>query len=463
MHDEVAISFENVSKVYNLHGSQRDQLIDVLGLSRFGFKTRSPVRQFPALNQVSLCVRRGARVGIIGRNGAGKTTLLKLISGVFGPTAGSISVNGTVQALMGVGLGFHPEYTGRENVEASLHYNGLNSAEHGAAVEDVAEFCELGEFFDQPIKTYSLGMQGRLQFAVATVIKPEILIIDEILGSGDMYFSAKSAERISKLAFSGCTLVVVSHDLSQILKFCDEAIWLHEGQVKAQGSPQEIVNAYEVYSAKLIETHDRECNTPEGLEANPPPEWLAKRIAQLDCGATDAPKVPIQTSITEYSEVLEGGQPVFRWPGLPGVKFARIETTDGKKPSKSFKQGGLCAISYSLRVDHSFAGSIRIHASLFGKDGERKAWITSHAIKIAQGTSRLLTIQCLISELHVGSGDYLLSTSIFSAEPPEEITKAKRYDLVSRCISLSVTSSDRRSPAVYSQPSTWSEHIGNDQ
>ena len=160
-----AIRLVNVGKTYKLHGSQRDQLIDVLGLRRFGLKPRIEPKEFVALDQINLEVHRGQRIGIVGRNGAGKTTLLKLLCGNFAPTNGNVEVNGEVQALMNVGLGFHPEYTGRENVEASLQYNGLDTSEYEAAMDSIIDFCELGEFFDQPFKTYSLGMQARLMFA----------------------------------------------------------------------------------------------------------------------------------------------------------------------------------------------------------------------------------------------------------------------------------------------------------
>lgn len=447
MSKPLALRIINVSKIYRLHGSQGDQLIDVLGLQRFGFKTRTAAKEFAALTNVSLDVPRGHRIGIVGRNGAGKTTLLKLICGNFAPTDGEIEVNGTVQALMNIGLGFHPEYTGRENVEASLQYNGLNRGEYQQAMEGIVEFCELGDFLDQPYKTYSLGMQSRLQFAVATAIQPEILIIDEILGSGDMYFSAKSAERMEKLAYSGCTLLVVSHDMSQILKFCNRALWLDAGRVVMDGSPQDVINAYEVFSQNLIATSSGSAHAP--LNPIAVTAWLANKIASSDCHTDEN----IVENERLFKQVLEGGQEVYRWPGIDGVKFVSIKLVGNT--DQVVTRGSKFKIEYKLRVEPDFVAEIRIYASIFGRDGERKAWITSVPLAIMGGGQEFALISCTIDSLLLSAGEYLISTSIFSAEPPEEIAKARRYDLVSRCLELHVVDSDRRSPSVFHQPSNW--------
>jgi lipopolysaccharide transport system ATP-binding protein len=148
-----AIRLDRVSKTYRLFGSQRQQLMEVLGLHRLGLGQPGQFKEFSALREVSIDVPRGARLGIVGRNGAGKTTLLKLVCGNFAPSGGTLEVNGGVQALMGAGIGFHPEYTGRENARASLQYNGLGRSEYDAALADILDFCELGDFIDQPFKT----------------------------------------------------------------------------------------------------------------------------------------------------------------------------------------------------------------------------------------------------------------------------------------------------------------------
>lgn len=246
------ITFEHVSKVYKLFGSRQQQVMDGIGLARFLPANKRPkFGEFHALRAVSFSIKSGERVGIIGRNGAGKTTLLRLITQNFGPTRGRVKIDGSVQALMQLGLGFHPEFTGRENIVASLNYNGLVGPAFDEALAEVIEFVELGDFLDQPVKAYSLGMQARLQFAAATAIRPNILIVDEVLGAGDAYFAAKSAHRMKKLATSGCTLLLVSHATSEILRFCQRVIWIHQGAILMDGPALDVVRVYEAYIEEL--------------------------------------------------------------------------------------------------------------------------------------------------------------------------------------------------------------------
>ena len=171
MSSSVAIKFNKVTKSYTLYGSQRDQLLSTLNFTKIGFKLKAPKKEFIALNDISLEIPKGQRVGIIGRNGSGKTTLLKLIGQNFSPTSGKVSVTGKIQSLMTSGIGFHEESTGRENIHTALSFNDLPADKYNQAVEEIIEFCELGEFIDQPFKTYSLGMQSRLQFACVTAVE----------------------------------------------------------------------------------------------------------------------------------------------------------------------------------------------------------------------------------------------------------------------------------------------------
>ena len=150
-------------------------------------------------------------------------------------------VDGAVQALMATGVGFHSDFTGAENIRASLIYNGLSGAEIEAAFQDIVEFCELGEFLHQPVKTYSLGMRARLQFAAATAIKPDILIIDEVLGAGDAYFAIKSNERLKRLTSSGSTVLMVTHSMSYIIQLCSRAVWINSGRIVKDGEPRDVV------------------------------------------------------------------------------------------------------------------------------------------------------------------------------------------------------------------------------
>lgn len=248
MSEDVAIRLSGVGKMYKIYPTRWDSVLDSLGLTRFRMWRRSVAQEFWALRAIELAIPKGTRLGIIGRNGAGKSTLLRLITGNMAPTEGEIEVNGEVQALLEAGAGFHPEFTGHENVRASLSYQGLTPAEIETALREIAEFTELGQFLAQPFKTYSSGMQARLVFATATVLKPDILIVDEILGAGDAYFAAKSAERMRELVEeSGATVLLVSHALDQVARYCDESLWMERGRIVMRGPSLELINAYQEF------------------------------------------------------------------------------------------------------------------------------------------------------------------------------------------------------------------------
>ena len=326
-----AVVLDGVSKIYRLYDSPSEQALDVFGLSRLRFWRKPKYHDRAALEGVSLTVRRGERVGIIGRNGAGKTTLLKLITGNFAPSCGSVAVNGSVQALINIGLGFHPEFTGYENIRASLVYNGLAEAELNAAIEDIVDFIELDEYLHQPIKTYSLGMQSRLYFATATAIRPDILIIDEVLGAGDAYFSAKSADRMKRLTSSGATLLLVSHSMTQILQFCDEAIWIENGKVMLRDSALTVINAYEKFVSEL------ECRKKVTPAASTVPErnWLTEKVLKQLVEEVQLAKAQV-TGEHEFA----GG--VSQWEGAPGPRILGFEVlgADGEPT-----EGGSCDMS----------------------------------------------------------------------------------------------------------------------
>ena len=229
---EHAIKLDGVGKMYKIFSSRTANLKDALGLPSV---RKSRYSAFWAVRDIDLELAQGQRLGIIGRNGAGKSTILKLITQNVAPTEGTVTVEGQVQALLDTGGGLHPEFTGDENIEASLTFLGLGHGEIRAARDDIAEFTELGRFLEQPFKTYSTGMQARLAFGIATTIQPEILVVDEILGAGDAYFFSKSITRMQRLIESGASVLLVSHALDQIIRFCDEAIWLERGQIVMRG------------------------------------------------------------------------------------------------------------------------------------------------------------------------------------------------------------------------------------
>jgi len=197
-----------------------------------------------ALRGIDLTVRQGATIGIIGRNGAGKSTLLKMITGIYTPTTGTVTVNGRISALLDLGAGFHPDFSGRENILINSIILGMSRAEVRARMPEIVAFSELGDFIDEPVRTYSSGMYMRLAFSVATHVDPDILIIDEILAVGDEHFSHKSRAKMDEFKKSGKTIVLVTHDLGTVERWCQEAVWIDGGKIRLRGKPSMVVDEY---------------------------------------------------------------------------------------------------------------------------------------------------------------------------------------------------------------------------
>lgn len=239
---DVVIKIEKLGKMYRLYKRPIDKILDAFGLN---FWRKNYYQEFWALKDINLEIKKGERLGIIGRNGAGKSTLLKTIIGNVSPTEGQVNVNGRIQALMELGTGFHPEFTGRQNIYASLSYQGLTPKQIAQKEEEIIDFAELEEFIDQPIKTYSAGMYARLAFSVATAIEPDILIIDEVLGAGDAYFASKCVDRMKRLTSEiGATVLFVSHDTASVEMFCERCIWIDRGKKIMGGQTTKVTKAY---------------------------------------------------------------------------------------------------------------------------------------------------------------------------------------------------------------------------
>lgn len=243
--EEIAIKVDRVSKVYRLYDKPVDRVKDALGLSK-----KKHYKEHYALNDVSFDIKKGESIGIIGTNGSGKSTILKIITGVLNPTGGEVTVNGRISALLELGAGFNMEYTGIENVYLNGTMCGFTREEVDARLKDILDFADIGDFVNQPCKTYSSGMFVRLAFAVAINIDPEILIVDEALSVGDVFFQAKCYKKFEEFKEMGKTILFVSHDLSSISKYCDRVILLNKGDKVAEGSPKEMVNLYKRFLVK---------------------------------------------------------------------------------------------------------------------------------------------------------------------------------------------------------------------
>ena len=240
MSSEIAIAVADVSKHYQIYDAPRDRLKQMLTRGR-----KQYFREFKALKNISLDVRKGETVGIIGRNGSGKSTLLQIICGTLNPTSGRLYTRGRIAALLELGAGFNPDFTGRENIYMNAAILGLSKPEIEERFDDIAGFADIGEFIEQPIKSYSSGMAVRLAFAVAINVDPQILVVDEALSVGDELFQRKCFSRIEAIRAKGATIIFVSHSGGTIIELCDRAILLDNGEKLAEGAPKQIVARYQ--------------------------------------------------------------------------------------------------------------------------------------------------------------------------------------------------------------------------
>jgi lipopolysaccharide transport system ATP-binding protein len=422
----VAVEFQAVCKGYPLSANAWQRARSVLSHLGFGPGDKE---LFYALRDVSFRVLHGERVGVVGRNGSGKSTILKLISGNFAPTSGRVLVHGSVQTLMQTGLGFHPEFTGFENLRHSLAYNGVPRRDIPATIEDIIEFAELHEYLHQPLRTYSLGMQMRLQFAAATALKPDVLIIDEVLSSGDSYFAAKSQDRIQRLISNGCTLLLVSHSGRHILNFCERVIWLHRGKIVEDGPAFEVLSNYETYLE----------HESEGL----------RQSRSVGASNDDSPQIPLDT--------LADGKPVRRWPSNRGLKVTSITAGQEERGAATLAPDDALRISFTLVAEMNGPFVCTYYVTIWRADGKRIARVESplDQFELDEGQQRLIAVE--LRPLLIGPGDYRVSLSVFDKSETESTTagRSTRFDVLAYACAFRVRGDTTRHKAVYLHPATW--------
>lgn len=487
---DVAISFDQVSKAYRMYGSPFKQLVDVCFRRK---EKQNDKNIFYALKDLSFEVRRGERIGLVGRNGSGKTTTLKLITQNFLPTKGKVTVNGSVQALMQTGLGVHPEFSGYDNIKASLIYHGLSKEGLRDAIEDVVDFVELGDFLHQPFKNYSMGMQSRLLFATATAINPDILIIDEVLGAGDSYFSAKSADRMKRLANSGCTLLLVSHSTSQVLQFCDKAIWLEAGEKIMEGSALNVVKAYEEYTMRLtIEASKKAMSeTKDGSVIQS--KWLRQKLlsevfqhqgelhinrqGQADISASssapgqhssetlllsrhDAGEMGSERMIHDLSGISKeniAGAAVSRWPShLKGLLISDVRVLNSNgEVSRYFLTGEEVNLEVEITAEKIGVYQCSFVILIFTEDGR---WVLRDASvnqSIVFEDALVKKIKLTFERLYLGAGKYTFSAAIYETLDLKNISTAKYYDLLSRSFEFKIEGPYLDDNSVCYSPCVW--------
>lgn len=366
--DDIAIKVDQVSKVYHLYDRQRDRLKDALNLTR-----KKCYREHFALDKLDFEIKKGETVGIIGTNGSGKSTILKIITGVLNPTGGEVTVDGRISALLELGAGFNMEYTGIENVYLNGTMIGFTNEEIDERLSDILEFADIGDFVNQPVKTYSSGMFVRLAFAVAINIDPEILIVDEALSVGDVFFQSKCYHKFEEFKKMGKTILFVSHDLGSITKYCDRAILLNQGHKLFEGTPKEAVDMYKRVLVNQLDDDEENGRTiwDQGggetlwrstLPINPEVlEYGSKKAEIVDFAFVDANG--------RYSNVIEKGsemtvkikvlfhediaEPIFAFSfkNLLGIELCGTNTMFEKIEITPKRAGDVQVVSFSQRMD----------------------------------------------------------------------------------------------------------------
>lgn len=326
-HSAPAIELKHVAKTYRIYNKPADRLFESLPF------TQVKSRQFDALTPVELTIGHGEVVGLVGRNGAGKSTLLQVICGTLPPSSGEVTIRGRVAALLELGSGFNPEFTGRENVFLNGTILGLTREELEQRFDEIHQFSEIGDAIDQPVKTYSSGMFVRLAFAVAVCVEPDILVIDEALSVGDGAFAKKSFDRIMQLKESGKTILFCSHNLYQIEAICNHALWLHKGQVIAQGVPADVVRKYEsfLYGAEAENTDNHTPASDPTPEPEPQPDPGRPQFKHVNITLDGQPST--QTRVPTGKTGLSRLQIEASWQGAanPPPSFAAtIHASDGR-------------------------------------------------------------------------------------------------------------------------------------
>ncbi len=305
MADEYAIQVKDVTKIYKLYDKPIDRLKESLNPLHKNYH-----KDFYALNHISFQVKKGETVGIIGTNGSGKSTILKIITGVLTPTEGDVQVKGVISALLELGAGFNSDYTGIENIYMNGTMMGFTRKEMDAKLQDILDFADIGDFVYQPVKTYSSGMFVRLAFALAINVDPEILIVDEALSVGDVFFQSKCYRRMDEIRKNGTTILMVTHDMGSIIKYCDKVVLLNKGEFIAEGEPGRMVDMYKKILAGQMDSLKEELEEmndfsgEKALEEGKEQLFEKKKFEKEASGHTGLmkDKITINASRTEYGD-----------------------------------------------------------------------------------------------------------------------------------------------------------------
>lgn len=405
---EIAIKVEKLSKMYKLYDKPMDRLKESLGLSK-----KCAYKEHYALHDVDIEIEKGQTVGIIGTNGSGKSTILKIITGVLNPTVGNVTINGRISALLELGAGFNMEYTGIENVYLNGTMIGFTREEIDAKLDDILAFADIGEFVHQPVKTYSSGMFVRLAFAVAINIEPEILIVDEALSVGDVFFQAKCYKKFEEFKKMGKTILFVSHDLGSISKYCDKVVLLNKGVKLAEGSPKEMVDLYK----KVL-------------------------VNQLDDGITEEELDVQEEVVEEVPEYIGAWKDNFQHnPNLIEYGDKRIEIIDyalfddTKKLTSTIEKGTEFTLKIKIKAKQTIDEPIVAFTikDVHGTEitGTNTMFEKVYLGKMQEGEERTVSFT---QSLAIQGGQYLISLGCTGYEGDDFVVYHRLYDVVNLSI-----------------------------
>lgn len=443
---KIVIEVNKLEKAYKLYDKPSDRLKEALGLSR-----KKRYKEHYALKGVDLTVYQGETVGIIGTNGSGKSTILKIITGVLNPTRGQVKVDGRISALLELGAGFNMEYNGIENIYLNGTMMGFSKKEIDARMEDVLSFADIGEYVYQPVKTYSSGMFVRLAFALAINIEPEILIVDEALSVGDVFFQAKCYHKFEEFKEMGKTILFVSHDLSSISKYCDRVVLLNQGVKLGEGSPKEMIDVYKqvlVGQYPLGEANEEEFPEENLLDDKEIEAAAAKTVgagrakseagnAGNAAGASAEDDTDIKKTGTENGAESGSGQGTLINPELLeyGTKSARIVKYDvadaaGRKCSAIIK-GQKCSVHMTVHFEEDIPAPIFAFTIKNIKGVEitgtntmvEKAFLEP----VKAGSTKEITFT---QKIDLQGGEYLLSLGVTGFENEDFKVYHRLYDVL---------------------------------
>ena len=420
MNEDYAIRVDHLTKIYKLYDRPRDRFLETMGLTR-----KRLSREHYALREVSFNVRRGETIGIIGTNGSGKSTILKIITGVLSATHGEVSVNGRISALLELGAGFNPEYTGVENVYLNGAMIGFSKEEIDAKLESILSFADIGEFVHQPVKTYSSGMFVRLAFAVAINIDPEILIVDEALSVGDVYFQSKCYRKFEEFKQMGKTILFVSHDLSSISRYCDRVILLNQGVMLTQGSPKEMVDLYKKLLVGQLDLTTLEAKNTGGEDSG---EKNGTDRAREDDGETAdddrqwTPAFAVNPQVNEYGD------------RKAQIIAFNIADADGRS-SNTFEKGAVCTISMKVLFHTYIADPIFAYTITNLKGTEITGTNTLFEQKdVPAGEDGKVIMVSFTQHLDMRGGDYMLSLGCTGFDGTDFVVYHRLYEACSLSI-----------------------------